>query len=107
MHLKKVIKKIESRSFLNLVYKKEFLKNKCQSFFRLTSFLKLSRNLTIMALFMVATQPAINTLPDGRNTHLIIEPVWWWLPKLRARFIIDQHIATREGFTCRVRPVVD
>ena len=66
-----------------------------------------------VALFVVATRPAIKTLPDGRNAHLIIEPVEWWLPKLRARFTIDQVwpetslVATRGVFSCLASPVVD
>jgi 2-polyprenyl-3-methyl-5-hydroxy-6-metoxy-1,4-benzoquinol methylase len=34
----------------------------------------------------VATRPAVKTLPDGRNAHLIIEPAGWWLPKLMHRW---------------------
>jgi len=34
----------------------------------------------------VAEIPAIQILPDGRNAHLITEPLEWWLPKLMERF---------------------
>lgn len=34
----------------------------------------------------VATRPAVKTLADGRNAHLIVEPIDWWLPKLLARW---------------------
>jgi hypothetical protein len=43
--------------------------------------------------FTVATGPAKKTLPDGRNAHLIIEPIEWWLPKIMARF--DLQVAQR------------
>jgi len=39
--------------------------------------------------FAIATRPAKKTLPDGRNTHLIIEPMEWWLAKLMERFTIQ------------------
>ena len=34
----------------------------------------------------IATGPAMKTLEDGRNAHLIQEPLKWWLPKLWDRF---------------------
>jgi hypothetical protein len=37
-------------------------------------------------LLTVATRAAQRTLPDGRNTHLIVEDADWWLPKLLARW---------------------
>jgi hypothetical protein len=37
-------------------------------------------------VFTVHTAPALKTLPDGRNAHLIQQPPEWWLPKLMARF---------------------
>jgi 2-polyprenyl-3-methyl-5-hydroxy-6-metoxy-1,4-benzoquinol methylase len=39
------------------------------------------------AVFLcVATRPAMKTLADGRNAHLIVEPKEWWLPKLMDRW---------------------
>ena len=38
--------------------------------------------------FVIANRPAVKTLPDGRNAHLIQEGPDWWLPKLRLRFDI-------------------
>jgi len=35
---------------------------------------------------VIPTGPATKTLPDGRNAHLIQQPVHWWLPKLIQRF---------------------
>jgi hypothetical protein len=45
--------------------------------------------------------PALKTLPDGRNAHLIQEPVEWWLPKIMQRF--DLHtfqMSSERGFYC-------
>ncbi|NQU60858.1 MAG: hypothetical protein HQ512_06980 [Rhodospirillales bacterium] len=45
------------------------------------------KRLTKKSLFvLVATRPAKKTLADGRNAHLTIEPVKWWVPKLMERF---------------------
>ena len=47
------------------------------------------------AYFVIATRLASKTLPDGRNTHLIVEGHLWWLDQLRAhRFTVVEH---REG----------
>ena len=35
---------------------------------------------------VIPTGPAAKTLSDGRNAHLIQQPVHWWLPKLIKRF---------------------
>lgn len=37
-------------------------------------------------LFSVATRPAMKTLSDGRNAHLIVKPLSWWIDKLESRF---------------------
>ncbi len=42
-----------------------------------------------LAFFTVATRPAQKTLSDGRNAHLIQEPVEWWVPKLCERFTLS------------------
>jgi len=44
-----------------------------------------------MGFFTVATRPAIKFLADGRNAHLIQEPIDWWLPKFHARFKVRQY----------------
>lgn len=45
------------------------------------------RNIARKAVFLVvATRPAVKILADGRNAHLIVEPVEWWLPKLMLRW---------------------
>lgn len=46
--------------------------------------------LTEVILFAtVHTGPAGKTLPDGRNAHLIQQPMDWWLPKFMERFSIQ------------------
>lgn len=42
------------------------------------------------AFVQVATRPAKKILPDGRNAHLIQEPMSWWLPKFAERFNIRE-----------------
>lgn len=39
-----------------------------------------------MGLFVVATRPAVKTLGDGRNAHLIVKPPRWWLERILKRF---------------------
>ena len=34
------------------------------------------------AYFIIATRPAQKTLADGRNAHLIVEPIHWWASAL-------------------------
>lgn len=41
-----------------------------------------------LALLTVATKPAGQMLPDGRNAHLIVRNYRWWLPKIWERFEI-------------------
>lgn len=48
-------------------------------------------------LLIVATVPAGKTLADGRNTHLIVEPAEWWLPKLMLRWRV-REFHDRSGF---------
>ena len=51
-------------------------------------------------LLIVATQPAMKTLADGRNAHLIVEPCEWWFPKLAARWKIRQFEDRGGYFLC-------
>jgi len=39
----------------------------------------------IGAYLMIATRAAAKNLPDGRNTHLIVESPEWWLGKIEAQ----------------------
>lgn len=51
-----------------------------------------------IGLFTVATTPAMKTLSDGRNAHLIIEPASWWLPKIMQRFELHTFQKMPDGF---------
>lgn len=42
-----------------------------------------------IAFLTVATGPAQKTLSDGRNAHLIQEPMEWWFDKIASRFEIQ------------------
>lgn len=45
------------------------------------------QRLTLRFVFLVvATRPAKKFLPDGRNAHLIQQPIDWWLPQLMSRW---------------------
>ncbi len=47
-------------------------------------------DLTEVLLFAsIHTGPAGKTLSDGRNAHLIQQPLEWWLPKLWDRFSLQ------------------
>lgn len=48
--------------------------------------------------FTVHTGPAVKTLSDGRNAHLIQEPAAWWLPKFLQRWNLLQFQANKHGF---------
>ena len=41
------------------------------------------------AIFVIATTPAVKTLSDGRNAHLIIQSMGWWQRRLFDFFNID------------------
>lgn len=43
----------------------------------------------VAVFLVVATVPAMKTLADGRNTHLIVEPSDWWLKKIMYRWRLD------------------
>ena len=56
----------------------------------------------------VCTAAALKFLPDGRNAHLIIEPMLWWLPKFIDRWDIQTiQVTSHCGFfvigTAKVR----
>ena len=44
----------------------------------------------------VCTAEAFKTLPDGRNAHLIVKPIEWWMDKLWSRFEIQTVQKTNE-----------
>jgi len=37
----------------------------------------------------VATRPAVKSLPDGRNAHLIQKPWYWWAEKIDHVFVVN------------------
>ena len=44
---------------------------------------------TKLGFFTIALSPARKLLRDGRNAHLILKPVSWWLLLMRSRFEIN------------------
>ncbi len=42
-----------------------------------------------VVLLTVSTVPAMKTLSDGRNAHLIQEPMKWWMPKIFDRWDVQ------------------
>lgn len=54
-------------------------------------------------LFTVHTGPAVKTLPDGRNAHLIQEPPIWWLQRIMVRFELMHFSAAPNGFYVLVK----
>lgn len=63
------------------------------------------RRLTVLGgFFAVATRPAKKVLADGRNAHLIQQPVSWWMPKLFDRWQVLQMNDAGHEFFVIVRP---
>ncbi len=59
------------------------------------------RNLSRLAVFLViATQKANKHLADGRNAHLIVERMEWWLPKLMDRWKVTMFQDFGHEFMC-------
>jgi hypothetical protein len=57
------------------------------------------RTLTEGVCFLsVHTGPALKVLSDGRNAHLIQEPMQWWLPKIWERFELQTVQGMEQGF---------
>lgn len=52
----------------------------------------------IAVLVFTATVPAKKSLPDGRNAHLIQQPIEWWAPQLMRRWAMAKMETTRGGF---------
>lgn len=58
-----------------------------------------------VALFVIATRAAVKNLPDGRNAHLIVEPLDWWKQRLGEHFEFTKDVDEREGeFICVMTP---
>lgn len=62
---------------------------------------RLSRKATWM---VIATQPAMKALPDGRNAHLIVEPVGWWIGKIEANWRWRSFTNYGAAFQCTATP---
>lgn len=50
------------------------------------------------AFISVHTGPALKTLSDGRNAHLIQQPAQWWFPRISAHLRIDHFQRIPDGF---------
>lgn len=59
---------------------------------------------TGFGFFTVHTGPAVKTLPDGRNAHLIQEPMSWWLNKFDPHFLVARVAHSATGFWVLVQP---
>lgn len=53
--------------------------------------------------FTISCVPAKRILSDGRNAHLIVEPPWYWLPKVAERFEVLQFQGNANHFFVFVR----
>lgn len=42
-----------------------------------------------VVFFSISLTPAKKSLPDGRNTHLLVQTTRWWLDKLLSRWTLD------------------
>jgi hypothetical protein len=58
-----------------------------------------------IGFFTIATGPAKKHLPDGRNAHLIQQPMSWWLPKIMDRFEVQTAQKMSHGFWVLVSPM--
>lgn len=45
----------------------------------------------------VALRPAKKILADGRNAHLIVQPMDWWLAQFETHFTVDAAIAGHDN----------
>ena len=58
------------------------------------------KRLAIKGVFLtIATRPATKVLPDGRNAHLIQQPLQWWMPKIWDRWELNTFHANELGFS--------
>lgn len=58
----------------------------------------LQRVVAKVGVFTVHTGPAAKVLKDGRNAHLIQQPLSWWLPRFLARFELMSFSRMPNGF---------
>ena len=55
----------------------------------------LQRVVSNLGYFTIAVTPATKILEDGRNAHLIVQPVEWWEQKIQARFTIVKDMGRK------------
>ena len=55
----------------------------------------LQRVVANLGYFTIAVTPATKILEDGRNAHLIVQPVEWWAQKIQARFTIVKDMGRK------------
>lgn len=58
-----------------------------------------------VAFLVIATRPAKNILPDGRNPHLIVENKEWWLEKIRKHFFVLDYNGNDREVTIRAAKI--
>ena len=63
----------------------------------------LCRVTEFFGIFSIHTGPAVKTLSDGRNAHLIQAPSSWWLPKIQERFELLSFQLNSHGFLVMVK----
>lgn len=62
----------------------------------------ISSKTAVRALFLVICKPAMIALPDGRNAHVTVRPVDWWLECLGRAFHEVEVLKDKgDWFTCR------
>jgi len=72
----------------------------------LTANLEELARITQRVLFAtIHTGPAVKTLSDGRNAHLIQKPPSWWLPKILRHFELLDFQRTASGFFVVCEPL--
>lgn len=64
----------------------------------------LQRVTSRIGFYTISTVPAVKVLPDGRNAHLIIEELEWWLPKILERWELHMLQRMPDGFMVLVMP---
>jgi len=57
-----------------------------------------------VGIYTIATGPALKTLADGRNAHLIQQGPEWWMPKLFQRFRVRSFADQGETLVVIVTP---
>lgn len=63
------------------------------------------RRVTKRAIFCnISTVPAVKTLADGRNAHLIVEPAVWWLAQLNPFFMMKEIYGTDTHLVLLLEP---